>query len=157
MTLPDSLIAVAAAPPSAKGGTAPAAYTEALADHVERLRATPAAPPGTVVVVTHRDRTVFARACGFRDLGRKAPMTLDTPVYNAPVTKAYTGLLAAMLDSEGRLKLDETPADVWPGLTLPASVDARPVTEVARIDRGHARLAEVRPLDPSWSPRRLAI
>lgn len=132
MPLPPSFLFAALAlagppPPSAKAPE-PAAYGKALADYVERLRATPAAPPGTVVVVTHRDRTVFARAYGFRDLGRKAPMTLDTPVYNASVTKAYTGLLAAMLDSEGKLKLGETPGDVWPGLTLPAGVDGRAVT-----------------------------
>jgi CubicO group peptidase (beta-lactamase class C family) len=121
-------LALAPVAPSAGAAPAPAAYAEALGDYVERLRATPAAPPGTVVVVTHRERTLFARAYGVRDLRTKAPMTLDTPVYNASVTKAYTGLLAAMLDSEGKLKLSETPADVWPGLTLPAGIDSRWVT-----------------------------
>jgi CubicO group peptidase (beta-lactamase class C family) len=126
-TLLFAALAQAPPPPSAQP-PAPAAYAAALADYVGRLRANPAAPPGTVVVVTHRGRTLFARAYGVRDLGSKAPMTLDTPVYNASVTKAYTGLLAAMLDSEGKLKLSETPADVWPGLTLPAGVDGRAVT-----------------------------
>lgn len=121
-------LALAPPPPAPAGPPAPAAYAGALAAYVERLRATPAAPPGTVVLVTHGKRTLFERAYGLRDVGTKAPMTLDTPVYNASVTKAYTGLLAAMLDAEGELRLDETPLDVWPRLTLPAGVDGRAVT-----------------------------
>ncbi|HEX8572611.1 MAG TPA: serine hydrolase [Allosphingosinicella sp.] len=120
-------IALSAASPAA-AQPAPAAYAGSLAAYVERLRSTAAAPPGTVVVVTHGPRTLFERAYGHRDLRTKAPMTLDTPVYNASVTKAYTGLLAAMLDAEGKLRIDETPLDVWPGLTLPAGVDGRAIT-----------------------------
>lgn len=129
MAFPSSLMfaALALAPPP-PAQPAQAGYAGALAAYVERLRATPAAPPGTVVLVTQGRRTLFERAYGLRDAARRAPMTLDTPVYNASVTKAYTGLLAAMLDSEGRLRVDETPLDVWPGLSLPAGVDGRSVT-----------------------------
>ena len=123
------LTALALAGPSPSAGQpAPAAYAGALDAYVGRLRATPAAPPGTVVLVTQGRRTLFERAYGTRDLRTRAPMTLDTPVYNASVTKAYTGLLAAMLDAEGRLRLDETLLDVWPRLTLPRGVDGREVT-----------------------------
>jgi CubicO group peptidase (beta-lactamase class C family) len=128
------LTAIALAAPIACRAAEPtaAAYAGALGDYIERLRATPAAPPGTVVVVTHRGRTLFARAYGTRDLATGAPMTLDTPIYNASVTKAYTGLLAAMLDAEGKLPLAATPADVWPGLKLPPGIDAAGVT-IARM------------------------
>lgn len=131
MPFPPSLLlaAIALAPaPAPAPQPAPAAYAKSLGAYVERLRATPAAPPGTVVIVTHGKRTLFARAFGVRDVRTGRPMTLDTPVYNASVTKAYTGLLAAMLDAEGKLRLEETPLDVWPRLTLPAGVDGRAVT-----------------------------
>ncbi|HEX8622613.1 MAG TPA: serine hydrolase [Allosphingosinicella sp.] len=131
MPLPPRLllaaIALSAVSPAAAQPAA-AAYAASLGAYVERLRGTPAAPPGTVVVVTQGRRTLFARAYGLRNLATGAPMTLDTPVYNASVTKAYTGLLAAMLDAEGKLRLDETPLDVWPGLSLPEGVDGRAVT-----------------------------
>lgn len=128
MTFPHSLLAAALALAPAERPPAPDAYARALGVYVERLRRTPAAPPGTVVVVTQGERTLFARAYGVRDLRTNAPMTLETPVYNGSVTKAYTGLLAALLDSDGSLKLGATPAEVWPGLTLPAGIDARAVT-----------------------------
>lgn len=127
-TLLSAALVLAAAPSPAAGQPAPAAYAGALSAYVERLRATPAAPPGTVVLVSHGRRILFERAYGLRDVGSGKPMTLDTPVYNASVTKAYTGLLAAMLDSEGKLRLEETPLDVWPGLTLAGGVDGRAVT-----------------------------
>jgi CubicO group peptidase (beta-lactamase class C family) len=132
MPFPPSLLlaalALAAPPQPPAGQPTPAAYAKALGGYVQRLRATPAAPPGTVVIVTHGRRTLFARAYGMRDLRTGKPMTLDTPVYNASVTKAYTGLLAAMLDAEGKLRLDETIVDAWPGLSLPKGVDGRAVT-----------------------------
>jgi CubicO group peptidase (beta-lactamase class C family) len=90
---------------------------------VERLRATPNAPPGTVVIVTMGGRTLFARAYGYRNLATRARMTLDTPIYNGSVTKSYTGLLAAMLDADGTLPLSASLADIWPGLRLPGSLD----------------------------------
>jgi CubicO group peptidase (beta-lactamase class C family) len=111
-----------AAPPASE------AFATAFDSYIGRLRATPAAPPGTVVVVTHGARTLFARAYGSRNLATGAPMTLDTPVYNASLTKTYTGLLAAMLDAEGTLPLAASLADVWPNLRLPGGTDPRRVS-----------------------------
>lgn len=106
----------------------PRAYAAAMADFVERMRATPNAPPGTVVLVTQGGQTLFARAYGYRNLKTRAPMTLDTPVYNASLTKSYTGLLAAVLDADGTLPLSTSLADVWPSLRLPGSLDSRRIT-----------------------------
>ena len=100
-----------------------AAFARELDQFIGRLRASPLAVPGTVVVAVHGDRTVFEKAYGVRHLATGAPMTLDTPVYNASVTKAYTGLLAAILDADGKLPLSATLKDVWPGMTLPPPLD----------------------------------
>jgi CubicO group peptidase (beta-lactamase class C family) len=116
------------AAPSAQPAPTPRAYSGALADFVQRLRATPNAPPGTVVLVTQGARTVFAGAYGYRNLATRDPMTLDTPVYNASLTKSYTGLLAAMLDADGTLPLSTSMADIWPDLRLPGSLDPRRIT-----------------------------
>jgi CubicO group peptidase (beta-lactamase class C family) len=107
---------------------APRAYAAALGNFIEQLRATPAAPPGTVVIVTHRGRTLFERAYGVRNIETGDPLTLDTPIYNASVTKAYTGLLAAMFDAEGVLPIDAPITETWRGLRLPPGIDARGVT-----------------------------
>jgi CubicO group peptidase (beta-lactamase class C family) len=103
------------------------AYAAAMTRFVDGLRATPNAPPGTVVVVTLRGETLFARASGYRNLATGARMTLDTPVYNASLTKSYTGLLAAMLDADGTLPLSTSLADIWPNLRLPGALDPRTI------------------------------
>lgn len=106
---------------------------DALSRYVDRLRASPAAPPGFALVVVRGDRTVFERAYGVRDLARRAPLTLDTPIYTASATKAYTGLLAALLDRDGVLPLDATLADVWPAMPKPAAFDPANVRAAALL------------------------
>lgn len=122
LTLPARPLAAQPAPAPATG------YAEALDRFIRALRATPNAPPGTVVLVTHRERVLFARAYGTRNLATRAPMTLDTPVYNASVTKAYTGLLAAMLDADGTMPLSTSVADIWPGMRMPGGIDPQALT-----------------------------
>lgn len=128
-TLLAALALLAATPaiaaPPARGTAAFAARLDA---HVRALRDSPHAPPGTVALVVHDGRTVFAQAYGVRDHSTGAPMTLDTPIYNASVTKAYTGLLAAQLDADGVLPLSASLRDVWPKLRLPVDVDPAAVT-----------------------------
>lgn len=70
---------------------------------IAALRQSPAAPPGSAVIVVHRGKTIFESASGVRNLSTGALLTMDTPIYNASVTKSYTGLLAAMLDAERKL------------------------------------------------------
>lgn len=118
----------AAKPPTVQHVKFEESYRKKLNVFIRQLRATPHAVPGTAVVVVHGDRTVFEKAYGVRNLATRAPMTLDTPVYNASVTKAYTGLLAAILDVDGTLPLSATLIDVWPEITLPKPLDPRSVS-----------------------------
>lgn len=127
--LAGTAIGGAVATASAAGAEAtPGEFEARLAAFIEKMRADASALPGTVVVVVHGDRTVFARAFGTRDAGSNLPMTLDSPVYNASTTKAYVGLLASQLDSQKRLPLNASLSDVWPDITLPAPHDPRGIT-----------------------------
>lgn len=129
MAIPVMMAAIGGAVPAwADEPTAPARFETSFGDFVSRIRAVPGAPPGLVAVVVHGGDTVFERAYGERDRSTGRPMTLDTPVYNASVTKAYTGLLAAMADAEGTLPLSASLRDVWPDLALPNGLDAGAVT-----------------------------
>ena len=127
MAVPVMMAALGAAP-EARATQPPARFEASFGDFVSRIRAVPGAPPGLVAVVVHGGDTVFERAYGERDRSTGRPMTLDTPVYNASVTKAYTGLLAAVADAEGTLPLSASLRDVWPNLTLPNGLDAGAVT-----------------------------
>ena len=105
-----------------------AGFSADMNGFIAALRQSPAAPPGSAVIVVHRGVTIFESASGVRDLSTGAPLTMDTPIYNASVTKSYTGLLAAMLDAERKLPLGATLSDIWPGQTLPPPLDPRAVT-----------------------------
>lgn len=79
--------------------------------------------PGYAVVIVTPDEIVMNRATGVRNITTGAPMTPDTPMYIASQTKAYMGLLAAVLDERGILSLDSTIAEHWPGIVMPEGVD----------------------------------
>ena len=69
------------------------------------LRAFPEVP-GVSIAVVKDGKPFLASGYGFADVAAKRPMTKTTPVYIASSTKAYTGLLCAILASEGKLDLD---------------------------------------------------
>lgn len=109
--------ALAAANPERPG------FQRGLAAFIEQLRTVRQVPPGFVVVAVHGGDTVFEQAYGTRNLASGATLTLDTPIYNASTTKAYTGLLAAILDDQGLLPLDATLKDVWPNIPPSSAFD----------------------------------
>jgi CubicO group peptidase (beta-lactamase class C family) len=68
--------------------------------------------PGVVAMVTNRDRTTYEGAFGKRALGKPEPMTPDTVVWIASMTKALTGAAAMQQVEQGKLDLD-SPASRW--------------------------------------------
>jgi CubicO group peptidase (beta-lactamase class C family) len=65
--------------------------------------------PGLAFVVVQRDRVVFLKALGFRDLERKLPATADTLFPIGSCTKAFTAMAAAISHDDGMLSLDDSP------------------------------------------------
>lgn len=72
--------------------------------------------PGVVAAAATRDGVIFEGAFGARDLGTGAPMTTDTVVWIASMTKALTGACAMQLVEQGKLSLDGEIAAVLPEL-----------------------------------------
>lgn len=95
---------------------------------LDRLLEPPYAPPGVVVVAFDDRQILFERAFGVRDVRTGAPLTLDTPIYNASLTKSYTGVLAAQLDADGILPISARLTDTWPRITLQPPLDPAKVT-----------------------------
>jgi methyl acetate hydrolase len=62
--------------------------------------------PGVVAMVTDRERTLYEGAFGKRALGEEAPMTTDSVVWIASMTKALTGAATMQLVEQGQLDLD---------------------------------------------------
>ena len=75
------------------------------------------AMPGIVAVAATDKATVYEGAFGKRDLGKDAPMTLDSVVWIASMTKAITGTAAMQLVERGKLSLDRPASDVVASLS----------------------------------------
>lgn len=72
--------------------------------------------PGVVAMAATDKGMLYQGAFGRRELGKDAPMTLDTVVWIASMTKAITATAAMQLIERGKLSLD-APASQWaPGL-----------------------------------------
>ena len=71
---------------------------------------------GTVGVVTRNGETIYEGAHGRRAVGDGAPMTTDTVVWIASMTKAITGAAAMQLVEQGKLSLDAPAAEIVPDI-----------------------------------------
>ena len=130
-------MAAQAQPQAAAVAPAPAAANEAdfrrAADAafglVRAVADQPGAPPALSVVVVMRGRPPLIWTHGRLTPDPASPAANDdTPFYIASQTKAFVGLLAVKLDAEGVFDLDQTLADIWPDVTLPAGVDPATIT-----------------------------
>jgi CubicO group peptidase (beta-lactamase class C family) len=72
--------------------------------------------PGVVAMATDRNSVIYQGAFGKRVLGQTAPMTADTVVWIASMTKAITAAGAMQLVEQGKLDLDAPAAKVVPDI-----------------------------------------
>jgi len=63
--------------------------------------------PGVVAMACDRKGNIYEGAAGVRELGKPAPMTLDTVMLLASCTKAITGVAIMQLVEEGKLALED--------------------------------------------------
>jgi CubicO group peptidase (beta-lactamase class C family) len=89
--------------------------TQAISDLLERA-ADEGAVAGVVASAATSQGPIFEGAAGVRDRESGVPMTTDTVVWIASMTKALTGTCAMQLVERGKLALDEPIAHVLPEL-----------------------------------------
>jgi len=63
--------------------------------------------PGVVVGIVAKDKLIFAKGYGYRDFGKKLPMTPKTLFQVASNTKLFTAVGAGILVEEGNLQWDQ--------------------------------------------------
>src|SRR4029450_11637652 len=68
--------------------------------------------PGVVAMAATEQGVVYEGAFGKRELGKDAPMTLDTVVWIASMTKAITATAAMQLIERGKLKLEQPASEL---------------------------------------------
>lgn len=69
--------------------------------------------PGVIAMATTPGGTIYEGAFGKRMLTEDTPMSLDTVVWIASMTKALTGTAAMQMVEQGKLKLDTPASDVF--------------------------------------------
>jgi methyl acetate hydrolase len=89
--------------------------TSGIADPL-RLAAQSGDVPGVAAAAATTDGVLFQEAFGTRDLATGEPMTTDTVIWIASMTKAVTGACAMQLVESGKLALDDDIAGVLPEL-----------------------------------------
>ncbi|MHB8179135.1 MAG: serine hydrolase domain-containing protein [Vulcanimicrobiaceae bacterium] len=78
---------------------------------------------GLAVAVVHNGQVIYARGFGYAGIGKRSPVTPQTPFAIGSLTKQFTALLALQLVQEHKLSLDATIAR-W----LPMLPNARTIT-----------------------------
>src|SRR5205085_12077204 len=63
--------------------------------------------PGAAVIIANRDRIVFVKGYGVRQLGQPELIDADTVFPLASCSKAFTALLISQLADDGRLSWDD--------------------------------------------------
>lgn len=85
------------------------------------------ASSGFIAMFSHNGVPIHSMACGYQDIASERPMTLDTQMRIASMTKPITAVAAMSLVEEGRLGLDDRVADY-----LPAFADSLLATDNER-------------------------
>jgi CubicO group peptidase (beta-lactamase class C family) len=140
---------LAAAPP---GSRAREAATTALFENVAR-----ADEPGLAVLVRQDGKTVFARGYGVRDLRSRERIDSATSFRLASITKQFTAMAVMLLVRDGKLRYDDTLADLFPafpaygkGITI-----RHLLTHTSGLPNYEDLMAAVgKGRDPLWTPER---
>lgn len=74
--------------------------------------------PGLALVIVQKDRVIYSKGFGYRDLENKLPVTESTIFPIASNTKLFTATLATELAAEGKLNLDAVVKQYLPGLNF---------------------------------------
>lgn len=80
--------------------------------------------PGVSIVVVQGEKTLYQKGFGYADLEKKIKSDPESNFYIASSTKSFTALLAALLDEEGVIKLDDPLSKYFPEIDFPDEVPA---------------------------------
>lgn len=73
---------------------------------------------GFAVAVIEKDKVVFAKGFGYKDIEKKTPVTPNTLFAIGSCTKAFTSSLIGLLQKDGKLEYDKPVRNYLPDLTF---------------------------------------
>lgn len=84
--------------------------------------------PGIAISVVKEGKPILEKGFGHANVEKQQKMKKNTSFYIASCTKAFTGLLAAILDEEGAIALDATLASFFPKVKFNPALQADQIT-----------------------------
>lgn len=84
--------------------------------------------PGLSISIAKGGEVVYASGFGVADVDAKTRVTAETVFYTASLAKAFTGMAAAVLATQGKLDLDAPLTTFFPGFQLPPGADPKKAT-----------------------------
>lgn len=93
--------------------------------------------PGAAVAVVVGDEVVYLGGVGVTDLDTGQPVTPESVFYIASVTKSFVGMLAAVLEDEGAIRLDQSLAELMPALQLSTPLESGSITVEQLLTHTH--------------------
>lgn len=74
--------------------------------------------PGMAVAIVYKDKVVYAKGYGYRDVENKLPATAETLFAIGSCTKAFTAATVCLLQEDDKIELDKPVRTYLPTLTL---------------------------------------
>lgn len=93
--------------------------------------------PGIGVVVVRDTQIVYMKGFGMADVASGRPFTPETVFYIASTTKSFTGLAAAILDSQGKFRLDAPLSRYLPNVKLHEPLNPDSITIRSLLTHTH--------------------
>ena len=93
-------------------------WSRAAIDATMRFSAWSGSHSGSIALFARDGVVVYSNAAGWKDIASEQPMTVDTPVRIASMTKPITAAAAMILVQEGKLGLDDPVADYLPEFAM---------------------------------------
>ena len=93
--------------------------------------------PGVGVVVIRDTQIIYMKGFGMADVAARRPFTSETVFYIASTTKSFTGLAAAILDDQGKFKLDAPLSRYLPNVKLHEPLNPDSITIRSLLTHTH--------------------
>jgi CubicO group peptidase (beta-lactamase class C family) len=74
--------------------------------------------PGLAMAVVEDGKVIYSKGYGYRDVGKKLPVTVDTLFAIGSITKSFTSLTFSMLNDEGKVDWDKPVREYVPEFML---------------------------------------
>ena len=98
-----------------------------LEQAIAALKTQAGLPFGSAIALVHNGKLIYQHHSGYADIQRQQAVTSDTAFYIASATKPFTALAFLLLAQQGKVNLEQSLQQMWPGMQF-KGIDASRIT-----------------------------